>query len=129
MFPRMISILLILQLLVIFFGIMVVGVMLRLQDTHSLQMTGEHLAKNSFHNLRDYGFWLNLLPLGWATAAVYDAHMVAEKKRTGRRYELVGWLIFVGLLLFFLVVSCGLVGWLIFFVLLAVFFLLLWRRK
>jgi uncharacterized protein YigE (DUF2233 family) len=55
--------------------------------------------------------------------------MVAEKKRAGRRYELAGWMIFAGLMLFFLVVLCGLFGWLTFTVLLAVFFYFLWRWK
>ena len=127
MFPRMISILLILQLLVIFFGIMVVGLMLRLQDANSLAMTGEHLAKNSFHYLRNYGFWLSLLPLGWAIAAVRDAHMVVVNKRVGRRYELAGWLILGALLLFFLALLFGLIGWLIFIVVMSIFYYCMWR--
>jgi hypothetical protein len=60
----MISILLIMQLLVIFFGIVIAGLILRLQDANSLAMNGEHLATNSFHHLRNYGFSLGLLPLG-----------------------------------------------------------------
>ena len=115
------------QLLVIFFGIMILGILLRILDTRFLAETGRHLEKDSLHYLRDYGFWLSLLPLGWAVAAIRNARDSQEGKTKLRRYELGGWVIFFALLLFFLIVCCGFLGWFIFIAVMAAFYYFLWR--
>jgi hypothetical protein len=131
MIPRVISMLLLGQLLVIFFGVMIVASGLRLFEIgqpdyyHSLLKSGELLPFPFY--VRKYGYWLSLLPLGWAVAAIRNARAAAENKNPGQRYELAGWLLFGALLLFFLVVCCGLIGWLIFIVLMAIFYYFLWR--
>jgi len=115
------------QLLVIFFGIMALGIMLRIADAGTMSETGAHLAKGALHRFRDYGFWLTLLPLGWAVAAIRNARAPQEGKAKFRHYELTGWAIFFSLVLLFLVICCGLLGWFIFIGLMAVFFYCMWR--
>ena len=128
MIPRVISMLLIGQLLVIFFGIMILGIGLRISDAQGMCMQGDHLQANFHTRLRDYGFWLSLLPLGWAVAAVRDARAADEgRENRSRRYELAGWLIFAGLLMFFVSVLFGFVGWVILVVVMSVFYYWLWR--
>ena len=115
------------QLLVIFFGIMTLGIMLRIADADWMAATGAHLEKGAIHRFRDYGFWLSLLPLGWAVAAIRSARESQEEKTKFRHYELAGWVIFFALLLLFLVMCCGLLGWFIFIAMMTVFFYCMWR--
>ena len=100
--PRVISMLLVGQLLVIFLGVAITGSLLRVYEIQDPPSQHPDIIVRTFpFYVRDYGFWLCLLPLGWAIAAIRDARAVKEKNIADQRFELIGWVLLGALLVFF----------------------------
>jgi len=100
--PRVISMLLIGQLLVVFLGVAITGGLVRAYDIHFPHVDMDTPPLRIFpHFVRDYGLWLCLLPLSWAVAAVWNSRGAAEKNIANYRYEFMGWLLLASLLVIF----------------------------
>jgi hypothetical protein len=94
MTPRFISALTVMQLFVIFLGVCVTGGFLRLHGVDVPHPTYPRI-------MRDYGFWLALLPLAWALASVLSARPVDATPSASSLYGVAGFVLLAGLILVF----------------------------
>lgn len=94
MTPRFISALTVMQLFVIFLGVCVTGGFLRL---HGLDIPHPFFPRI----MRDYGFWLALLPLAWALASAFSVRPVDATPAASALYGVAGFILLAGLILVF----------------------------
>ncbi len=94
MTPRFISVLTVIQLVIILLGVSITGGFLR------FHMVG--VPNPPFSQLmRDYGFWLGLLPLGWAVASTISVRSLVRSPTASTLHCVAGFVLLAGLILVF----------------------------
>lgn len=101
--PRAIFLLLIGQMLIIFLGVVLTGSFVRIYEGRISQAFFPSAGYPYVKFVVSYGLWLSVLPLAWAAVALGHARQVARANASARRFELVGGLLLLGLLLVFAV--------------------------
>src|SRR5262245_43079455 len=97
--PRIISILTLAQSLVILLGVLLTGAFLKLYAGTSFGKPVPRLPVV----MRDYGFWLIVLPLCWALAATFSVRSLDSSPSARPAYILTGIILLAALCVVFLV--------------------------